>query len=201
MARQLAGRSSAGMPAPSTRRRSSDDPFYGVKIDGYITDRPPPGVHLLRHDRRDAPRLRRYNDVTDTIGAAAPNRPPPQGGDNWVARYTGTFTDWLTLSAAYGVSENRTTTRPCDHQSSSIAAGCFATVDANGVGPSPRLNAPGFVRAPRRRPAATSRAPSESLPRRRRHLRSTSSAITTSASASTTSRHDAEPRQRSERRS
>src|SRR5690606_21103730 len=27
-----------------------------------------------------------------------------QGGENWVGRYTGTITDWLTISAAYGES-------------------------------------------------------------------------------------------------
>jgi len=81
------------------------DPFYAFKLDGYITDRQ--HVELTYFDTS---RKRKR----DSYGIGANGQPNAvrdsaetlyQGGENYVARYTGTFTDWLTLSAAYGRSE------------------------------------------------------------------------------------------------
>jgi hypothetical protein len=87
-------------------RTTQDDPFWGAKIDAFITD-----DHHLEYT---------FWDTTATIDGTQyefdPNTnivdPTPilttetrQGGENWVARYTGAFTDWLTVSAAYGNSQ------------------------------------------------------------------------------------------------
>jgi hypothetical protein len=88
-------------------RTTQDDPFWGAKIDAFVTD-----DHHLEYT---------FWDTTATIDGAqyefdpATNQlldPNPilltetfQGGENWVGRYTGAFTDWLTVSAAYGNSQ------------------------------------------------------------------------------------------------
>ncbi|WP_425997572.1 TonB-dependent receptor [Caulobacter sp. DWR1-3-2b1] len=82
------------------------DPFYAFKLDGYITDK----HHLeltyfdtSRKRKRDQFTFNPANDVINPTRASAESL--YQGGENYVARYTGTFTDWLTVSAAYGRSE------------------------------------------------------------------------------------------------
>ncbi|WP_300531062.1 carboxypeptidase regulatory-like domain-containing protein [Maricaulis sp.] len=81
----------------------SDDPFYGVKVDGYITD-----DHRLEFTWWDTTRETNVNifdfDATTGDVSSAPNSNLLQtrGGEAYVARYTGNINDWLTLSAAYG---------------------------------------------------------------------------------------------------
>ncbi|WP_245158284.1 MULTISPECIES: TonB-dependent receptor [unclassified Brevundimonas] len=83
----------------------SKDPFYGIKLDGYITP-----DHRLEATYWNTERTRTrqnysFDPTTNTIGDTPLSTATQfQGGDNWVARYTGNFTDWLTLSAAYGES-------------------------------------------------------------------------------------------------
>ena len=92
----------------------SNDPFWGAKLDGYITDRQ--RVELTYFDTQKT--INRsaygYTAATDTIGAAVPSTVYRQGGVNYVARYTGTFTDWFTLSAAYGRNRDSNSTLPSD---------------------------------------------------------------------------------------
>lgn len=81
----------------------SDDPFYGAKIDGYITS--DHRVELTYFDTTSE-RTREsfnFNPMTGETGATPlVTSWQRQGGENWVARYTGSIADWLTLSAAYG---------------------------------------------------------------------------------------------------
>ncbi|MBU2379493.1 MAG: TonB-dependent receptor [Alphaproteobacteria bacterium] len=93
--------------------QEDNDPFYGLKIDGYITD-----DHRVELTYFDTTREFRqftgaYNNVTDTAGPrpAVPTR-ITQGGESYVLRYTGQFTDWLTVSAAYGKNEDSNNTIP-----------------------------------------------------------------------------------------
>lgn len=91
--------------ATMTKDRTAD-PFYAFKLDGYITDR-----QHLEVTYFDTSRKRKRDNYQYTLAddAILPTRSSAeslyQGGENYVARYTGTFTDWLTLSAAYGRSE------------------------------------------------------------------------------------------------
>ncbi len=93
--------------------QEDNDPFYGLKIDGYITD-----DHRVEFTYFDTTREFRsfsgaYDNSTDTAG---PRPAVPtlitQGGESYVARYTGQFTDWLTISAAYGKNEDSNNTIP-----------------------------------------------------------------------------------------
>jgi hypothetical protein len=80
----------------------SNDPFWGAKLDGYITDRQRVELTYFDTQKTIDRTAYAYNATTDTIGAKLPSTVYRQGGVNYVARYTGTFTDWFTLSAAYG---------------------------------------------------------------------------------------------------
>jgi outer membrane receptor protein involved in Fe transport len=87
------------------------DPFYGVKLDGYITDRQHLEFTLIDTQRitKRTANAYAYNATTntDTIGAALPGTRFEDGATSYVAKYTGTFTDWFTLSAAYGLNKDR----------------------------------------------------------------------------------------------
>jgi outer membrane receptor protein involved in Fe transport len=88
-----------------TRDRTAD-PFYAFKLDGFITDRQ--HVELTYFDtsrkrKRDSYQYLLANNQILPARSSADSL--YQGGENYVARYTGTFTDWLTVSAAYGRSE------------------------------------------------------------------------------------------------
>ncbi len=91
------------------------DPFYAVKLDGFITD-----DHHLEFTWFDTSAKRKRDLTPYTLPNTAPTGPEGgavlnpagltqqtilQGGESYVARYTGSFTDNLVLSAAYGRTE------------------------------------------------------------------------------------------------
>ncbi|KQY91479.1 hypothetical protein ASD21_17485 [Caulobacter sp. Root1455] len=90
----------------SVTKDRTADPFYAFKLDGYITD-----SQHLELTYFDTSRKRKRDSYQYTLAdeQILPERASAdslyQGGENYVARYTGTFTDWLTISAAYGRSE------------------------------------------------------------------------------------------------
>ena len=101
---------------PTTRanvvRDRTADPFYAFKLDGYITDRQHLEFTYFDSSRKRKRDSYQYLVASETI---LPTRSSAetlyQGGENYVGRYTGTFTDWLTVSAAYGRSEVDNATR------------------------------------------------------------------------------------------
>jgi outer membrane receptor protein involved in Fe transport len=93
---------------------TNTSPFWGGKIDGYIT-----GDHHFEFTYFDTTnnthtRSYIYAPTTNTIGAQTGGTDSRAGGINYVGRYTGTFTPWLTLSAAYGVNKLRSGNVPLD---------------------------------------------------------------------------------------
>ena len=112
------------------------DPFYGLKLDGYITDRQHLEFTLIdtqRNTKRESFAYA-FNPTTgaDTIGAQLPGTRFEDGATSYVAKYTGSFTDWLTISAAYGLNKDRNATKSALGtsplvQSSILAAGATAT--------------------------------------------------------------------------
>jgi outer membrane receptor protein involved in Fe transport len=92
----------------------SNDPFWGAKLDGYITDRQHVELTWFDTTRTTNRTSYAFNGATDVVGAKLSNTVFQQGGQNWVAKYTGSFTDWFTLSAAYGVTEDADSTLPSD---------------------------------------------------------------------------------------
>lgn len=109
---------------PNTRTRThTSSPFYAAKVDAVITDGQRLEFTYFRTtgSSRNDQYCYRYTDNSD-INCQDPNtgeynKAPyvgssisQYGGDNFVGRYTGSFTDWLTISAAYGESNNRENT-------------------------------------------------------------------------------------------
>lgn len=85
-------------------QRISNDPFYAVKVDAYPLD-----DHHLEFTLFDTRNTTRRTDfaysetgIRGQVGAATSVVDNLSGGLNFVGKYTGNFTEWLTLSAAYG---------------------------------------------------------------------------------------------------
>lgn len=109
-------------------RDTSTSPFYAFKVDAVPFD-----GHRLEgtfFDTRNLTRRdifgtaasgRRYNPVTNDPGNYASTTIFRTGGVNYVGRYTGNFAPWLTISAAYGVNEDRDTTEPSDPSRASVS--------------------------------------------------------------------------------
>ncbi len=93
---------------------TNTSPFWGGKVDAYIT-----GDHHLEFtyfDTTNDTHNRSYDwDRTNfTLGEKTGGTNARAGGINYVGRYTGTFTPWLTLSGAYGVNKLRSGNVPLD---------------------------------------------------------------------------------------
>ncbi len=92
---------------------STNDPFYGGKLDINITDN-----HLLEfigwHNFARVTTDTFAADVNDNgqtvaIGDQKRDSFSLTGGDNLIAKYTGNMADWLTVSAMYGQNTNEQT--------------------------------------------------------------------------------------------
>ncbi len=83
---------------------TSDDPFYGAKVDFLITDDHRLELTYFSDEQEQQTRNIFVNANGDEIGQFTPST-FKFGGSNWIARYTGIWTDWLTTSLAYGVNE------------------------------------------------------------------------------------------------
>jgi len=89
-------------------------PFWGVKVDGYVTD----GHHLeftyFDSSNDTHTRSMDYSRANKTRGEIKGGTDQRAGGINYVGRYTGTFSPWLTFSAAYGRNKMRDGSLPLD---------------------------------------------------------------------------------------
>jgi outer membrane receptor protein involved in Fe transport len=89
--------------------RRSDDPFYAIKVDAFPID----SQHLeftLFDTRRTTRRTTHVYEMIGgqpNLGVASSIVDLKRGGVSFVGKYTGTFTDWLTVSAAYGRNRDR----------------------------------------------------------------------------------------------
>lgn len=103
---------SAQVPATALIQ-STNSPFYGGKLDGFLW-----GQHLeftyFNTTSTTYNRSFNYNPATDQLSTFSGGSSSRAGGENYVGRYTGTITNWLTVSAAYGVNKNRAGSIPLD---------------------------------------------------------------------------------------
>ncbi|HEV2081151.1 MAG TPA: carboxypeptidase regulatory-like domain-containing protein [Brevundimonas sp.] len=83
---------------------TSDDPFYGAKLDYLVTDDHRLEFTWFSDEQEQQTRNLFYNVNGEAVGEFTPST-FKFGGENWIARYTGIWTDWLTTSIAYGVNE------------------------------------------------------------------------------------------------
>jgi hypothetical protein len=90
------------------------DPFYGVKLDAYIT----PTQHLeytfWNTERTDVTDRWAFDGDTREIGDKLTHSTEALGGKNWVAKYTGNVTDWFTVSVAAGDMQTQDDVVPTD---------------------------------------------------------------------------------------
>ena len=88
-------------------RAMTDDPFYGAKVDFLLND-----DHRLEMTYWSDETTQETEQTTFFAGDAGSREDgtiiSEFGGQNWIARYTGVWTDWLTTSIAYGENENNT---------------------------------------------------------------------------------------------
>lgn len=99
---------------------TNTSPFWGGKVDGYIT-----GDHHFEFtyfDTTNDTHNRTYGwDFTKhVLGDKSGGTDARAGGVNYVGRYTGTFTPWLTVSGAYGVNKLRSGNLPLDTTNSQV---------------------------------------------------------------------------------
>lgn len=94
--------------------RKNNDPYWGAKVDAYPID----SQHLefTIFDTRNTTSRVAKNYTVDADGGISYGPGSTVdfngGGVSWVGKYTGTMTDWLTLSAAYGVARDRFDNQP-----------------------------------------------------------------------------------------
>ena len=94
----------------SYRDRKEDNSFWGLKLDWHINE-----SHMLEYlafsDENDIVDGNfAYNLSNDTVGQQTSTSTEKQGGDNFSVKYTGYWTDELTVSALYGENEYEITT-------------------------------------------------------------------------------------------
>lgn len=88
-------------------RVSDDAPFWGGKLDGWLTSK-----QHLEFTYFDTTKDVRNRTILQGVEAGGTDQ--RAGGENYIGRYTGTFTPWFTLSAAYGVNRFRDGQLPLD---------------------------------------------------------------------------------------
>lgn len=91
---------------------NQDEGFWGIKLDGYIT----PDHHIeytaFSDEREGVESVYGFDGATFTRGASFGDTVYEEGGDNWIATYTGQFGNDLQVSVSYGENEAARTTAP-----------------------------------------------------------------------------------------
>jgi outer membrane receptor protein involved in Fe transport len=121
--------------ARTATRRKSNDPFYAIKVDAYPLDN-----HHLEFTLFDARQTETQTVFTylttangPQLGASRSVFENKSGGLNFVGKYTGTLTDWLTVSGAYGRVRDRFDTNGLDAGSSGFRFANASNTEINGV--------------------------------------------------------------------
>ncbi len=102
----------AGIQSERGYNYEVDQGFWGAKIDAYITD----GHHVeltgFSDKRTGVEGTYGFDPSTGQYGAYLGDTNFEDGGDNWIATYTGDITDTLQISLSYGENEAGRTTSP-----------------------------------------------------------------------------------------
>ncbi|MGB5164679.1 MAG: TonB-dependent receptor [Woeseiaceae bacterium] len=89
-----------------------DQGFWGAKIDAYITDNHHIELTGFSDERTGVEGTYGFDPDTQQRGAYLGDTLYEEGGDNWIATYTGDLTDNLQISLSYGENEQARTTAP-----------------------------------------------------------------------------------------
>ena len=98
-------------------RVMTDDPFYGGKVDFLVNDDHRLEFTYFKDEQEQTSETTLFDPATGQLVTTQGESVFKFGGENWIARYTGVWTDWLTTSIAYGVNEY-------NEQNSSPGDGC-----------------------------------------------------------------------------
>ena len=123
------------VPASLSTRRTNNDPFYAVKVDAYPVDNH--HLEFTLFDTRNTETRTDFKYVTTngapSLGSSSAVTENYSGGLNFVGKYTGTLTDWLTVSGAYGRVRDRFDTIGVDEGSSTYRFANGSGTTINGV--------------------------------------------------------------------
>ncbi|TPG13592.1 TonB-dependent receptor [Sphingomonas oligophenolica] len=95
---------------PTYISSTNKSPFFAGKVDAVITDGQRLEFTYFRTTSTSYNTINAYDPATNRLGDYQSSYLRQFGGNNYVGRYTGSFTDWLTVSAAYGRSNDRDNT-------------------------------------------------------------------------------------------
>ncbi|HWK41099.1 MAG TPA: TonB-dependent receptor [Croceibacterium sp.] len=98
-------------------QREENDPFWAIKVDAFPIDNH--HLEFTIFDTRNSERNSNLAYSEDAVGVpsygvSGATFDENSGGVNYVAKYTGTLTDWFTISGAYGRMRDRFDTTPLD---------------------------------------------------------------------------------------
>ena len=126
--------SSYSFTGNSLTKAHVNDPFFGYKIDGYLTSRQHFEFTNFNTTQTQYSRVFGYSvrpgsaatplptTANRVTGAEVPGNRLKFGGNNYVAKYTGQFTDWFTISGAYGVNHDQTSAFPANSINSLVTS-------------------------------------------------------------------------------
>ncbi len=102
----------AGIQSARDYDYNVDEGFWGVKLDGYITPEHHVEYTHFTDERDGIESVYGFDPTTYTRGASLGDTIYEEGGENWIATYTGNFGDDLEVSVSYGENEANRTTAP-----------------------------------------------------------------------------------------
>lgn len=98
-------------------KREENDPFWAVKVDAYPIDNHHFEFTIFDTSNSERNSNLAYSEDANGVaqfGVSQATFNENSGGVNYVGKYTGTLTDWFTISAAYGRMRDRFDTTPLD---------------------------------------------------------------------------------------
>ena len=101
-----------GMLSGRGYKATRDTDFWGVKLDGYISENHRVELTAFSDERETIEGAYEYDSATENVGNYLGDTIYERGGMNWIATYTGNLTDTMTLSMSYGENEANRTTAP-----------------------------------------------------------------------------------------
>ena len=106
-----------GMLSGEGFRAKTEADFWGVKLDGYITEDHRVELTAFSDTRDIKEQAYPYDSETGTVGGSKGTNVYSRGGTNWIASYIGNLTDDMTLSVSYGMNEQDRTSIPGNQDS------------------------------------------------------------------------------------
>lgn len=102
----------AGNQSGRAYKSRADETFWGAKLDGYITEDHHVEFTYFTDERTTTEGTYEFDADTAVWGQYLGDTLFERGGDNWIATYTGDFTDNFRVAVSYGINKFNRTTAP-----------------------------------------------------------------------------------------